>query len=65
MEYNNFILLTGEIAAMIYESILDAMGRTPMIHRYQTGLEILEQMGGPIDGFCSASAAPSPASVRP
>ena len=38
---------------MIYESILDAMGRTPMIHRYQTGLEILEQMGGPIDGFCS------------
>ena len=53
MEYNNFILLTGEIAAMIYESILDAMGRTPMIHRYQTGLEILEQMGGPIDGFCS------------
>lgn len=25
----------------------------PMIHRYQTGLEILEQVGGPIDGFCS------------
>jgi len=25
----------------------------PMIHRYETGLEILEQVGGPIDGFCS------------
>lgn len=25
----------------------------PMIHRYQTGLEILEQVGGPIHGFCS------------
>ena len=25
----------------------------PMIHRHQTGLEILEQVGGPIDGFCS------------
>lgn len=25
----------------------------PMIHRYQTGMEILEQVGGPIDGFCS------------
>ena len=25
----------------------------PEIHRYQTGLEILEQVGGPIDGFCS------------
>jgi len=25
----------------------------PMVHRYQTGLEILEQVGGPIDGFCS------------
>lgn len=25
----------------------------PMIHRHQTGLEILEQAGGPIDGFCS------------
>ena len=24
-----------------------------MIHRHQTGLEILEQVGGPIDGFCS------------
>ncbi len=24
----------------------------PMIHRHQTGLEILEQVGGPIDGFC-------------
>ena len=25
----------------------------PMIHRHQTALEILEQVGGPIDGFCS------------
>lgn len=25
----------------------------PMIHRCQTALEILEQVGGPIDGFCS------------
>ena len=25
----------------------------PMIHRHQTGLEILQQVGGPIDGFCS------------
>ena len=25
----------------------------PMVHRYETGLEILEQVGGPIDGFCS------------
>jgi len=25
----------------------------PRIHRHQTGLEILEQVGGPIDGFCS------------
>ena len=25
----------------------------PMIHRHQTGLEILEQVGGPIDGFYS------------
>ena len=25
----------------------------PMIHRHQTGLEILEQVGGPVDGFCS------------
>ena len=25
----------------------------PQIHRYQTGLEILEQVGGPIHGFCS------------
>ncbi len=25
----------------------------PMTHRHQTGLEILEQVGGPIDGFCS------------
>ena len=24
-----------------------------MIHRHQTGLEILEQVGGPIHGFCS------------
>ena len=25
----------------------------PMAHRHQTGLEILEQVGSPIDGFCS------------
>lgn len=25
----------------------------PMAHRYHTGLEILEQVAGPIDGFCS------------
>ena len=25
----------------------------PKAHRHQTGLEILEQVGGPIDGFCS------------
>ena len=25
----------------------------PMAHRHQTGLEILEQVAGPIDGFCS------------
>lgn len=25
----------------------------PMIHRHQTGLEILEQIAGPIHGFCS------------
>ena len=25
----------------------------PRAHRHQTGLEILEQVGGPIDGFCS------------
>lgn len=25
----------------------------PMVHRYHTGLEILEQIAGPIDGFCS------------
>ena len=25
----------------------------PMVHRHQTGLEILEQVGGHIDGFCS------------
>ena len=25
----------------------------PMVHRYHTGLEILEQLEGPIDGFCS------------
>ncbi len=25
----------------------------PMVHRHQTGLEILEQVGGSIDGFCS------------
>ena len=25
----------------------------PMVHRYHTGLEILEQVEGPIDGFCS------------
>ena len=25
----------------------------PMVHRHQTALEILEQVGGPIDGFCS------------
>ena len=31
MEYNNFMLLTGETTVMIYQNILDAMGRTPMI----------------------------------
>ena len=25
----------------------------PMVHRHVTGLEILHQVGGPIDGFCS------------
>ena len=25
----------------------------PMVHRHYTGLEILEQVAGPIDGFCS------------
>jgi cysteine synthase A len=25
----------------------------PKVHRHKTGLEILEQVGGPIDGFCS------------
>ncbi|HOO49489.1 MAG: cysteine synthase A [Saccharofermentanaceae bacterium] len=25
----------------------------PMVHRHYTGLEILEQIAGPIDGFCS------------
>lgn len=30
-----------------------ANAANPMIHRHQTGLEILEQVGGPIDGFCS------------
>ena len=30
-----------------------ANSANPMIHRHQTGLEILEQVGGPIDGFCS------------
>lgn len=25
----------------------------PMVHRYYTGLEILQQVAGPIDGFCS------------
>ena len=25
----------------------------PMVHRHKTGLEILEQVGGPIHGFCS------------
>ncbi len=25
----------------------------PLVHRYHTALEILEQVGGPIDGFCS------------
>ena len=25
----------------------------PMVHRHHTGLEILEQVAGPIDGFCS------------
>ena len=25
----------------------------PMVHRHHTGLEILEQVSGPIDGFCS------------
>ncbi|MGI5825173.1 MAG: cysteine synthase A [Bacillota bacterium] len=25
----------------------------PMTHKHKTGLEILEQVGGPIDGFCS------------
>ena len=25
----------------------------PMVHRHHTGLEILEQVDGPIDGFCS------------
>lgn len=25
----------------------------PMVHKYQTGIEILEQVGGPIHGFCS------------
>lgn len=25
----------------------------PMVHRHQTGLEILEEVGGPIHGFCS------------
>lgn len=25
----------------------------PMVHKYHTGLEILEQIAGPIDGFCS------------
>ena len=25
----------------------------PMVHRYHTGLEIIEQVAGPIDGFCS------------
>jgi len=25
----------------------------PFVHKYHTGLEILEQVGGPIDGFCS------------
>lgn len=25
----------------------------PMVHRHHTGLEILEQIAGPIDGFCS------------
>ena len=25
----------------------------PMVHRHHTGLEILEQVGGPIHGFCS------------
>ena len=25
----------------------------PQVHRYHTGLEILEQVAGPIDGFCS------------
>ena len=24
-----------------------------MVHRHHTGLEILEQVAGPIDGFCS------------
>ncbi len=25
----------------------------PLVHRYHTGVEILEQVAGPIDGFCS------------
>lgn len=25
----------------------------PLVHKYHTGLEILEDVGGPIDGFCS------------
>ncbi|MDP4133007.1 MAG: cysteine synthase A [Bacillota bacterium] len=25
----------------------------PLVHKHHTGLEILEQVGGPIDGFCS------------
>jgi len=25
----------------------------PLVHKYHTALEILEQVGGPIDGFCS------------
>lgn len=25
----------------------------PLVHKYHTGVEILEQMSGPIDGFCS------------
>ena len=25
----------------------------PMVHKYQTGIEILEQVAGPIHGFCS------------
>ena len=46
-------LRMAEEAANVFVPQQLATPAHPMVHRHHTGLEILEQVAGPIDGFCS------------